>query len=285
MYNLFNQFEIISYKGVPVRNLFTRVAFADIVKKTGAVYYPYVVTDGERPDSIAYNYYEDARYAWLVYMSNDILDPYYDWPLNQEEFKSYITTKYSTRERAMETILYWKDNWQTDDTVKTPGGYEALPSNHKKYFSPTTGFGNSIVSYVRTPTSKVVETNKTILIAVSSSNGFQVGDLVKQYTNGVLSGVAQIKYTSTTSIVVNNIRGAIAATSGSVGNLVLDSGASTSVSTVTIINTAIPDDEVVYWSPVSAFEYEDALNNSKRSIRLIDKAYVDQIEKELDSLV
>ena len=35
------------------------------------------------------------------------------------------------------------------------------------------------------------------------------------------------------------------------------------------------------WTAVSIYDYEDRLNEAKRSIRLLAPAYINQIEKEL----
>lgn len=44
-----------------------------------------------------------------------------------------------------------------------------------------------------------------------------------------------------------------------------------------IIKRIIPEE----WSPYRVYEYEQALNDNKRNIFLIDKNYVPQIEKEI----
>lgn len=286
MYTLLSQFDIINYNGVPVRNIFTRITFSDLVKKTGAVFYPYVITEGERPDTIAYQYYEDSRYSWLVYMSNAMFDPYYDWPLTTTEFDNFILEKYGQKNLAMEKILFWRDNWRSDDSVKTPSGYAALTSSVKKYFSPVTGFNNSVVSYVRTPSDRVVDTNKIIQLTVANSSSFSVGDLISQNTSGVTSGTGEVKFSYNNIVLINNIQGQFSNTAGNVGSLVKNyTFTTTSVTNTNTISTPISSDELFYWEPVSAFTYETEVNESKRSIKLIDKAYVDQIERELSELV
>ena len=44
-----------------------------------------------------------------------------------------------------------------------------------------------------------------------------------------------------------------------------------------IIKRIIPEE----WVPYRFYEYEQALNDNKRNIQLIDREYVSQIEKEL----
>ena len=286
MYTLLSQFDIINYNGVPVRNIFTRITFSDLVKKTGAVFYPYTVTEGERPDTIAHQYYDDSRYSWLVYMSNAMFDPYYDWPLTTNEFENFINEKYGQRNIAMEKILFWRDNWRSDDTVKTPSGYNALTSSVRKYFSPVTGYNNSVVSYVRASSDRVVDTNKIIQLTVANSSSFSVGDLISQNTSGVLSGTGEIKFASNNIVLINNIQGQFSNTAGNVGGLVKTrTFTTTNITNSNTISTPISSDELIYWEPVSAYTYETEVNESKRSIKLIDKAYVDQIERELSELV
>lgn len=414
MYNLFSQFGIVYYNGVPVRNILTRIDFSDIVKKTGGVYHPYIVEDGERPDVIAYNYYGDSRYSWLVYMSNNIMDPYYDWPMSQNEFDRFITKKYGSRELATQKVLYWKDNWQTDDRIIDIATYNSYSNFLKTFWSPILGYNNSIVSYSRTPSTRSLETNKMLEITISPtisingvdytvtdnlvSDNFAVGDIVGQYdANGVLTARGEVTviyedyklnikniegnfnyyfninygnnfanelftWISTTQVTSTSYQvvfhnDAVNNTSIVVGDRVMVSGITPTTfnvaamvtavnydtSTITLTYTADPGtfvsinnaymvktisgtstiyklsdksksvhptdvrsigniffdfpennygytDDVnamvlAYYSPVYAYDYESDLNTQKRSIRLIDRAYVDQIERELSEIV
>jgi len=50
----------------------------------------------EKPDDVAYNYYDSAAYSWLVLISNNILDPYFEWPMDTREFEAYLKKKYGS---------------------------------------------------------------------------------------------------------------------------------------------------------------------------------------------
>jgi len=54
----------------------------------------YNVVDGENPEDIAFKYYGDAEYHWVILMTNNITDRYYQWPLSQPQFAEHITDKY-----------------------------------------------------------------------------------------------------------------------------------------------------------------------------------------------
>jgi hypothetical protein len=45
-----------------------------------------------------------------------------------------------------------------------------------------------------------------------------------------------------------------------------------------VIKRIIPEE----WKPYRVYEYEQALNDNKRNIQLIDRSYLSQIEKELE---
>ena len=45
-----------------------------------------------------------------------------------------------------------------------------------------------------------------------------------------------------------------------------------------VVKRIIPEE----WIPYRVYEYEQALNDNKRNIRLIDRSYLSQIEKELE---
>lgn len=59
-----------------------------------ATFYPYVIKDGERPDTVAQNEYGSPQYDWVIRLVNQIEDDQYDWPMNSYELLQYVTQKY-----------------------------------------------------------------------------------------------------------------------------------------------------------------------------------------------
>ena len=62
-------------------NLAVGVKLNKLIKGDAFALLNYAIKDGESPDTVAYNYYDDPSYAWLVLLSNNIIDPYFEWPL------------------------------------------------------------------------------------------------------------------------------------------------------------------------------------------------------------
>lgn len=95
MASYFKNFPLIEYKGRKVRDITRRSGFSKSLANNPYLYMPYTVTEGERPEDIADFYYGSVDYIWLVYLSNNILDPYLDWTLSAEDFNNYLIEKYT----------------------------------------------------------------------------------------------------------------------------------------------------------------------------------------------
>lgn len=286
LYNFFSKMGTISYNNELVTNILTSVKFKDIVLKNNVNFYPYVVKEGERPDSIAYHYYEDERYAWLVLLSNSIMDPYFEWPLSLGEFNEFLKKKYGSVETAISTIAFYRVNWYKDDSIISTAAYESLTTARKKYWSPIVGFNGVVTSYERKKDDTIVDTNKIVEVNVNNTTSLTIGGRVKQKTSGTLSATGTVRAIKTTSIVVNNITGEFSPTAGSIGSLLNeDETVSKTVTSTSVISSPIPADELVYWEAVSSYDYENELNESRKTIKLIDRQYLSQIEDEMVELL
>ena len=120
MAKYFENFPIIIYEGKQVRDITRRNQFVRNVSTNPLLYLPYTISEGERAEDIANFYYGSVVYSWLVYMANNIMDPYHEWPLSEAEFKDFLIDKYGnvsgrigddivdwTQEDNDENIIYW----------------------------------------------------------------------------------------------------------------------------------------------------------------------------------
>jgi len=114
-------------------NVTARYKIRDVLKDKVAIYYDYIIKDSDRPDLIAYKYYDDETLDWLIYLVNDIIDPYYDWPLQQDAFEKYMRTLYGSVSAAKATVFEYRKilNKQTvlfDGTI-IPERYVVVDQN------------------------------------------------------------------------------------------------------------------------------------------------------------
>ena len=80
------------YKLLP--DILRRVKLRSGIRSGSFLFDNYDVSDGERPEDIAFKYYGDAELHWVILMTNNITDRYYQWPLTQPQFQEYLKDKY-----------------------------------------------------------------------------------------------------------------------------------------------------------------------------------------------
>ena len=68
------------------------------------LYFPYDIEEDDRPDIVSYKFYGDIKYTWLIFLVNDMLDPYWDWPLSYQNFRGFIINKYGSVEKAKSIV-------------------------------------------------------------------------------------------------------------------------------------------------------------------------------------
>jgi hypothetical protein len=80
------------YKLLP--NILKRVKLRSNLRAGSFLFDNYDVKDGERPEDVAYKWFGDAKYHWIILMTNNITDRYYQWPLTQPQFQEHLEDKY-----------------------------------------------------------------------------------------------------------------------------------------------------------------------------------------------
>jgi len=81
-----------NYKLLP--NILKRVKLRANIRSGMFLFDNYDVVAGERPEDIAFKYYGDPELHWVILMTNNITDRYYQWPLKQPELQAHLEDKY-----------------------------------------------------------------------------------------------------------------------------------------------------------------------------------------------
>tara|TARA_Y100000114_G_scaffold145674_1_gene155566 strand:+ start:140 stop:679 length:540 start_codon:yes stop_codon:yes gene_type:complete len=81
-----------NYKLLP--DILRRVKLRSSLSSSRFVFDKYDVKENENPEDVAFKYYGDAEYHWVVLMVNNITDRYYQWPMTQPDFAEFLTDKY-----------------------------------------------------------------------------------------------------------------------------------------------------------------------------------------------
>lgn len=101
-------------------SLNTTATFTDITLNNADAFYPYETDNGERIDDIANMYYGDSYRFWIVMMSNQMSDFYYELPLDLNTFDRYIVKKYkdAAEDNGYDVSSDIKVIQYTKDTIK-----------------------------------------------------------------------------------------------------------------------------------------------------------------------
>ena len=75
-------------------DILRRVKLRSKLKTETMLFDKYDVKENEKPEDVAYKWFGDAELHWVVLMTNDITDRYYQWPMNQVQFAEFLTDKY-----------------------------------------------------------------------------------------------------------------------------------------------------------------------------------------------
>jgi hypothetical protein len=75
-------------------DLLRRVKADDANIQNVLAYDEYDIIEGETPEIIADKLYNEPTLHWVVLISNEILDPRFDWPLTTRALELHITDKY-----------------------------------------------------------------------------------------------------------------------------------------------------------------------------------------------
>lgn len=286
MSRYFENFNTAQYNDEICRVITHRAGITRDIMSRAGVYYPYQAKEGERPDTLSQLYYEDSMKEWLVFFANDIIDPYYGWYLSGDQFNQYIASKYGSLVEAQLKVHHYQVDWSTDDTKLTISAYEALncvaPINLKRYWKPVLNEYGTVVFYQRAQLELIASTNRIIRVVVPTSVGFKVGEIVSQQTGDVVTGYGEIVSLDTTSITLQHITGSIVGGSTLTG---FETRTAVVATSVAVLVENIPAVEQSYWRSVSYYDYEELLNEQRKTIKLIDKRYAEQAQLNLQTVM
>lgn len=113
-------------KPITVTDIMGRFIIDSIVGDRYLVLQDYTIQDGERADTVAYKLYGDASLDWIIMLTNQMYDPYYEWPLDYKQFRDYVIQKYGSISNAMEQTHHYEQIIQSKSSFV---GYDGTKLN------------------------------------------------------------------------------------------------------------------------------------------------------------
>ena len=118
----FNEFPKIDYNitGIKgnvkeVTDIWRRVKVRSKIANNVALFDNFDVPEGDSPETVAYKVYGDAEYFWIVCLMNNVVNRYYDWPLDEFNFQQFVADKYTNPDAIHHYEITQSSGKQTGD--------------------------------------------------------------------------------------------------------------------------------------------------------------------------
>jgi hypothetical protein len=172
----------IDYVGnkIVLTNIMIRTEIIPSLLNNPLLFYSYNVQDGDTPEIIADKYYGDSYRYWIVLFANQIIDPQWQWPMNQNLFNDYIFDKYKNATANSLNI--------SANTV-TSGQVLAYTQSHIQNYvkdvitiDSSSNESNTSIYYIDSTAYNLVSESTT---TKSFSTGAEVTQIIKKYTESI----------------------------------------------------------------------------------------------------
>ena len=283
----FEKFPTITYANTTAVDITKRITMLDIASSNPYIYYPYEITSDERAEQFSNRYYSDSYKSWILYISNKIIDPYYEWYLTQEQFQQFIIKKYGSIENSNK-IKFYRNSYENVPNISV-SFYDALPILLKGYWEAVYTTPNKISGYKRKQTELSSTTNKIISYEVANTN-FIKDEVCNIVFSNNYKGQGQVAGVADGILRIQHVSGYyapsdVAVISGSSYVYGKESKVNTAFTSATLMVSNLQPEEEIYWNPVTYFNYENEKNEYNKTIKVLDSNLSTSISRNLKDLM
>ena len=274
-----------------VTDVLRRVKVRSLDKEQSSFFIDYDTQDGDTPESISHRLYDSSDFFWVVLLTNEALNPYYDMALDTISLENFIKKKYFGK------YFYLVDY----DNNVLPSGM-TFSADETLFRTSTTGITDDIVTIQHefTTRARVVDHDPTLSrIRVDGGEhvNFAAGEVIGVLREGVLQR-AKIKKIEDGLFGLNKFQKAdgtdinpLASSSAEETPLGM-TGSSGDYTTVApefyqtrlgVYLGVSGDSNTTY--AVNNYEYETTHNETKRSIKLIHPEQLQNVVSAFEDLI
>ena len=122
-------------KLLATKNLWRRSEIVKEFKNSLTLFNEYIINNGEKPEIIANRLYKNPFYTWTLFVANDIVNYYEQWPRSSRQLAEYVTAKY---DNPQATKHYVTTEVKQGNNIIVPAG-KVVPQNYSiSYYNGTT---------------------------------------------------------------------------------------------------------------------------------------------------
>lgn len=136
---MLNAYPVINYDNHNIIDISKRFIVTNIDSEHSKnIYFWHTIKNWKSPENIAYDFYGSCDYVWVILSLNNIINPFEDWLLSDEEIKQRIQDKWGS---DMYKVHHYEQNGLyhttlpkvSDGVVTTITNYEyEILENEKK---------------------------------------------------------------------------------------------------------------------------------------------------------
>ncbi len=276
----FDNFPTINYEYTPgiLKKTLDILRRTDITSRllNSNQYDQLIISDGETPQSLAIKVYDDISLYWSFFITNRLLNPFYDWPLSYEKLNKRINSKYA----GVSLYVTEDSNGLTMDTQSATSSY-SIDETVKIYNGSDTLLDTATIKDYDRTTGHMQLSGANELIEESVSDWY-VTDIVGSKKMYVARKFDESRYALNyfrdpdLSSVVDAITTYKSPLTlyGESGTRYIDTYIN-----VTALDTTIPA------TIVTNEMNESELNDRKRNIRVYNKNVISSIESEIKRMI
>lgn len=150
-----------------VVDILRRATFISEYKPYTNVLLPYLVLDGDTPQSLGMRFYGADTYHWVILMFNEIHNPYFEWPLSPVALEKMCKEKYG------EDVMFMTRHYERNGLVVG----EIKEFNKNNTWNPPESLGEDIAISFFDYEERINDSHRYINILRPEL----LGDFVKQF--------------------------------------------------------------------------------------------------------
>jgi hypothetical protein len=121
---------------IRVKNFFKKGKLREDIFQNLAFFEKYSIIGDERPDNVAFKFYNEETLDWIVLLSNNILNIQSEWPLPQTDFDRFLLNKYDDYNTLYNGIHHYETEEVKSSNRVTivPAGLQVDPIYSVNYY-------------------------------------------------------------------------------------------------------------------------------------------------------
>lgn len=187
---------------VVAKNFFKRYQINPDIFNYAVYFNKYSIKDDERPETIANDFYEDPFLDWIIILTNNIINPIFDWPMSEYQLQKQLELNYDD---PYGEIAYYEtqEYYNSEGTLILEGG---LKVDETFYNSPFEYYDAGVVN---TTSGNIVSQPVTIYEMESAINEEkrQIFILKAEYLQEIINEFKKLnKYEKSSSYINNQLK-------------------------------------------------------------------------------